>query len=424
MAKINDSLTKLKTSLQVVLGTSFAGWLIALYSLWHRQTLLNEGLSGPSFCTINTAINCDAVAMSDYSAFLGVPVATFGMIYYGILIILGSLAYFQIQDEKHEAAPGLVDLLFASSVFALLPTVALAAISVFAVKSVCIMCIGNYIANLVVAFFAFQARGSVAEAFGTKHLSAQRGLAVGVRSVSQATWIVLMVSLGGHLFIPKIFDTMSQGRGGFSDDIVKLAVQQTLSRETKNFTTEGFPGHGPVGALVTIVEFSDFECPHCAHSARTLPPLLQSYGDQIRTVYKNYPLDSACNPKMEGPGHPFACRAAKTGLCVFKNKGNDAFMAYRSEIFENQRTLTNDFIKNTALKSGMVDADLSKCVEDPATHDSLLVQVNEGIAAGIQGTPSIYVNGHLVETGPQPKILKALIDHEIESRSGTKPAGR
>jgi protein-disulfide isomerase len=119
---------------------------------------------------------------------------------------------------------------------------------------------------------------------------------------------------------------------------------------------------------------------------------------------------------MKNGGHDLACLAAKAGYCVFKIKGNDPFFEYKNKVFAHQPELTQERIRAYALEKGLSDAELDACLNDPATHQAIVDQVAQGTAAGVEGTPSIFVNGRMVDSGPNPLILKTIIDRELAGK--------
>jgi len=392
--------TTFRKALQILMGVALLGWLDALYSLWHREGLLSEGMAQKSFCNVSAVFNCDVVALSNYSAIGGIPTSVLGMFFYAVLIVVAIQTSFAASDRREKDATQGATILLLVSAFALVPTVALALVSVTVLKTLCLMCFVTYLINVVIAFVAWrtwrarpQSAASPSAAFSPPPTKAI------------ATAIVLA---GLHALAPAIART-SLGPG-IDDSMLNAIVQKHLAEPVRTFNTEGFPVRGPKDAPITVIEFSDFQCPHCARAAITLPEIIRGYGDKIRLIHKDYPLDSSCNPKMTSSGHAMACSAAKTGRCLFLAKGDEAFHLYAETVFSNQSKLNEEFLKRTALSHGIAEGELETCLKDYATHQAIVEQAQEGTAAGIQGTPSIYVNGRLVEYGVVPKVLKRVLE--------------
>jgi protein-disulfide isomerase len=102
--------------------------------------------------------------------------------------------------------------------------------------------------------------------------------------------------------------------------------------------------------------------------------------------------------------------AAKTGWCVYKAKGSETFFKFKSSAFEAQAELSPAKISSIAEGLGMDRAALDACVNDFNTQRVISDQVAEGKAAGIEGTPAIYINSKALEAGFIPKIFKAVMD--------------
>ena len=176
------------------------------------------------------------------------------------------------------------------------------------------------------------------------------------------------------------------------------------------------PVRGNANALVTIVEFSDFQCPYCKRVEPTLKALRDKYGDKIRLVWKNEPL----------PFHPRAEPAAEVALEARAEKGDAGFWAAHDKLFDIQPKLDDQDLENAAKDLGLdvqkVDAAMKthkwKSVLDDDTDESEDFQAS--------GTPHFFVNGRrLVGAQPQDKF-EAIIDEEIKKANdllskGVKP---
>ena len=405
------TLSSPKNALRAVLALSVVGWINALYILWHRQGLIAHGALERSFCNINATFNCDAIALSKYSTLLGVPNAALGMVFYALLTVGAIWTYFLLQDgedEKAAKASGLVQL---TAFVALFPTVGLGMLSSFELHTYCLMCLFSYLINILLYTVAHLARKSCLE-----NSKEKPALFAGLSVISSPLMIVSAIVVGLNLLAPALVNSAVGGDGSTLDDnTINLVLQSHQTSPAKTLSTENAPSYGAIDpkspAKVTIVEFSDMQCPYCAISAKTLPSIIRNYEKDVRVVYKNYPLDRSCNASMQNEGHRLSCLAAKSGWCVFVKKGNDAFFEYKITVFENQPKLTPEMIKEFAVtKGGVSKEELESCLADPQTHQAIVDQVSEGNAVGVNATPTLFVNGRKLETGANPKILKALLD--------------
>ena len=160
---------------------------------------------------------------------------------------------------------------------------------------------------------------------------------------------------------------------------------------------------GTPNAPVTIVEFSDFQCPFCQRVAPTLKQLKSTYGDKIRIVWKDFPLTAI---------HPEAFKAAEAGNCA-REQGK--FWEYHDRLFANQQTLQPDALKAHAVGRRHRRCRSSTRASTPSKYsDRVQEQVGVGTRLGINSTPAVFINGRQV-TGAQPyEVFAGIIDEELE----------
>jgi|GEM_PF-1083673 len=395
-----------KKSIRALLVTSVLGFVVALYTLWHHVSINNNALEAASFCNVSAYVNCDAVALSPYSAVLGYPVAGLLVIFYGVLFCLGAaLSFATAPSGKRNAtqesdARALRSSLFVLTTLAMLPTLLLAAISAFVLKLLCLLCLTSYVINAVLWVITWRLRSN------------DDGLSpLPPNSTRVPTALVALVLA----LSPLMIKGMVSG-SGIDDNVLRSVLSQHFSATPSTIATEGFPSIGPSDAKIVVVEYSDFQCPYCARASTVVPQVVRA-SPGTRFVFKNFPLDPSCNPTMQGRGHPLACVAAKTGHCLFKSKGNDAFFAYEKSVFAQQPSLSAPLIEKIALENGISLEELKVCIDSPETHASIVAQAEEAKAVGVTGTPAIYVNGRKLEYGPVAKVLKAVLARYSETSS-------
>jgi protein-disulfide isomerase len=192
-----------------------------------------------------------------------------------------------------------------------------------------------------------------------------------------------------------------------STDFEKM-IERNLEdwRDSKkfDFKIKGGAQTGNPSAAFEIVEFSDFQCPHCKRAAPSLHAFVSAHRDDVHFVFQNYPLDKSCNPR--GGAHELACQMARASLCALKqNKFEEA----EDWIFGHQDDLDNSscdkMIAELALDKGQMDS----CMKDQGTFDQLKAEIDRGNDANIEGTPSIFVNGKLLPGGFLIPVLEAAL---------------
>jgi predicted DsbA family dithiol-disulfide isomerase/Skp family chaperone for outer membrane proteins len=172
--------------------------------------------------------------------------------------------------------------------------------------------------------------------------------------------------------------------------------------------TAGFPTLGPASAPITIVEFSDFECPYCGGLFPTLKEIETKYADKIRVVYRQYPLTSL---------HPHAQKAAEASLCADEQK---RFWDFHDSLFGNQQDLTVDSLKRRAVELKLDAPAFNTCLDSGKHAETIKKDIVEGSRAGVSGTPAIFINGRLL-SGNQPYTsIAQVIEDELQRKSDAK----
>lgn len=162
------------------------------------------------------------------------------------------------------------------------------------------------------------------------------------------------------------------------------------------------PAFGPEDAPVTIVEFSDFECPFCARfRSETFDALAEQYDGQIRFVYRDFPLSSI---------HPDAQKAAEAAECA---DDQGMFWEMHDVIFANQSNMGVAALSGFAEDLELDMSDFDECLNNGKYADEVLADLQEGQTYGVTGTPTFFINGVRL-VGAQPlSAFQAIIDQEL-----------
>lgn len=161
---------------------------------------------------------------------------------------------------------------------------------------------------------------------------------------------------------------------------------------------------GPKDAKVTIVEFSDFECPYCALARPMLEGVVKQRKD-TRVCFQPFPLS----------GHAHAVPAAQAALFA-RDAGK--FWAMHDALFENQMSLNENFIKELVKKQGLDAAAFDKALKAGKYLDELTASKDLGKTAGVDSTPSIYFNGRKLTLAPNIEAVQAAVDDELDWSDG------
>jgi protein-disulfide isomerase len=142
--------------------------------------------------------------------------------------------------------------------------------------------------------------------------------------------------------------------------------------------------YGPAGAPVTLVEYGDYECPHCGRAYRVLQQVLQELGDDVCFVFRNFPLHEA---------HPHAQAAAEAAESVAVHGGEEAFWAMHDLLYENQDALQHDDLIEYAQAADVNPIDVADDLASDAMRERVRRDFRSGVRSGVNGTPTFFVNG-------------------------------
>jgi protein-disulfide isomerase len=190
--------------------------------------------------------------------------------------------------------------------------------------------------------------------------------------------------------------------------------QQLASSTVFKVPLEDSPSKGKADALVTLVEFTDFQCPFCARASATVKQLQEDYGDKLRVVIKHNAL----------PFHPRAKPAAIASMAAHEQ---GKFFEYHDKLFANQKALEDADLETYAKEVGLDMKRFKKSLADPKL--AAVVDRDQTLAMSFSagGTPSFFVNGRFFSGAQSMDYFKAVIDEELARaqmlvKEGVKPA--
>ena len=166
------------------------------------------------------------------------------------------------------------------------------------------------------------------------------------------------------------------------------------------------PARGDAEAPVTIVEWSDFECPYCKRVLPTLEQIFEEYPTEVRLVFRHFPLHAI---------HPNAQAAAEAAVCA---QDQGAFWALHDLMFEEQGALGVDDLKDKAERAGLDAEAFAGCMEAEDTPDRVEADRQAGILAGVNGTPALFVNGRPLAGAVAYEDLAGVVEDELERAGG------
>lgn len=193
------------------------------------------------------------------------------------------------------------------------------------------------------------------------------------------------------------------------DDRFGSAVRNVEARVAVPYDADD-PVRGAAEPLVTIVEFSDFQCPFCGQFAQTLDELVKAYPDDVRLVFKQFPL----------PMHPDAEIGARAAIAA---RAQDRFWAMHDRLFAQRHAMDEDDVVDHAVDLGLDKSSFSAALADPATAARVQADKAFGQARGVRGTPAFFINGRPFSGALPPDKLEAIIAEERDMAKAMIDAG-
>jgi protein-disulfide isomerase len=378
------------------------GLLIAGNIAWlHHQLAANPGST--SWCNINTDMSCDVVLTSEYAVLFGVPVGYWAILTYLVVI---AAAVVVLRTPSAARRRQMASALLAIAVWCVVYSLYLAYISFIELNTICVLCSGLYVVNLglLVATFILS---SVVRA-PARSQTDWHGRSRIVAGASAAAVLLL----GGVVGWKAI-----RGQQILTPEEIKVEDPAFFAwySQLPTVTTELPGGHskGQADAAVTVIEFSDFQCGHCANAYRSLKQVLPRFQNDVQVRFHHFPLNSACNPAVKSAGHQYACLAAQASECAAEQ---GRFWEYHDLLFDNQSQLDRDSLIGYAERVGIPRDTFLACLASEAPRQAIARDVAEGMRLGIESTPTFFLNGRTITGAPGAKNLNYVIQLERAAR--------
>ncbi len=386
--------TPKKTRIKLLLVNllSLAGFIVSGVLVKHYYEVRSGLANFKSFCNINSVVNCDIVAASPFAELVyGIPLASFAAGWFLALLALTLMAH--RMDWRKEA----LRLAFWFSAGGTLIGLGYLGVMLVKLRTFCMLCFAIDCTNVLSLVLL---------------ATLQETCAFDLSAMKKAQWRILLpvavvavaVSVFGFRSLDRIKLTNAE-----IDDLARSVINNPPLAVT---TGQDYPSVGPKSAVVTITEFSDFQCPVCKLGASTINTIFHRFPGQIRIEFRNFPIDPACNGMVDHKGHPAACEAAKVAICANQfGKFEEIYEAF----FENQGSLAPGVPTKIAEQNGIDPKKLEKCINSPETARAVEKDLQEAINLGIGGTPTFFVNGHRMESVHPIASWNRIVEYFVEN---------
>lgn len=415
-----------RTRIAVALILCLAGGALALVLLskHYGVPLLGEAV----LAACGEGGGCDIVSQSRYAVFLGVPLAAWGLFFYGSFLALLAPMLFGKDGEDEQTGLSLAFLLAALAVAI---DIVLFGLQLFAIKAFCRFCIGTYFVNLALVASLWPWRRPAGAVSFLSASGARRALA----AWAVATLWVASTAIAGNSALEsrqaKAADSIlgtpaliraphSAEKGAIQEELAAARAEakkwkDTLDDERKlqiylnqkakddfnnaevaKIDLSRAPSQGAEKAPISVVSYSDFMCPFCRDLSFALKNYLPTAGNQVKSYYKYFPLDAPCNPSVGQSVHPGACELALGGICA---EESGRFWEYHDKVFAQKwDRATREDVLRIGASVGLDPARLRSCLEASTTKGRLARDVEEAGRVGVGSTPTMFVNGRKLQT--------------------------
>ena len=199
----------------------------------------------------------------------------------------------------------------------------------------------------------------------------------------------------------------AERRNAFTEELrAKSNVQILIEPPRVDVTIPAdAPVRGPANAPVTIVEFSDYQCPYCKRAHSTVEQLVAQYPNDVRLIFLDYPL----------PSHTRAAPAAEAARCAHEQ---GKYWEYQNNLMTVSGDLSDDDLKKRATDLGLDATKFGACLTSDKHVATVQAGFEEGARAGVTGTPTFFVNGRMLVGAKPIEQFKAIIDEEIKRAGG------
>ena len=350
----------------VIVGVCLVGLGVAVeLTRIHYESHTNPEFK--SICAINEALNCETVARSPWSVFAGLPISVWGIFAYLLFAALGVYGLI-----RRTTLSGFYMTAFS---FALAASAALAYIAVAFINSICLFCTTLYVVNT--ALFLL----------GIVQLRLEK-----TTPVSAVIRDFIHVVSNPRFFAPVafVFAVVIVFTFALLPTYWLTSRYENLPKMASGVTEDGAWWIGAKTPKVTIMEFTDYECPFCRRAHYQTRMMLARYRNDVRLVHRHMPMDIKCNEYMKTPYHERSCEFAAAAECAGEQgkfwQMNDALFGIQDNMSAAQVDL-DELIDKLALNVEQYE----KCLSSAKVAQTIGADIDEGTRRQLPGTPTYFI---------------------------------
>lgn len=332
----------------------------------------------PSFCSINSFIDCDGAARTPYSQLLGVPLSLWGVLMYLFLLFIFYVP--ELKQSKYlkflevfknpDSYAALLSILYSAG------SLVMAGISLFVIHEICILCCVTYLINFIL-IFTTRTKNSIKQ----NVITAFNDFKDALKEPKYLISFALICILGAGALT---YTTLSNK---MTPQVVKMQeYKQILAYKKNDFKVSGNVLGDPKAKII-INEYTDYECPFCSISNSMFHKLVSEL-DNVLVIHHNYPLDRSCNPYLTVDIHQHSCMMSRYALAA-KNQGK--FWDMSSALFENQENITEARVIELARELGLNIDKLRSDAESEKIKQEIQTEILNAHKNKIQATPTFMI---------------------------------
>ncbi|OFZ83934.1 MAG: hypothetical protein A3K03_01120 [Bdellovibrionales bacterium RIFOXYD1_FULL_44_7] len=345
-----------------------------------------------SFCNIGETVNCDAVAASPYAELIaGLPLSGFALAWFAALFFVALIArnvYWRRESIR---------VAFLISGTGLVCSVAFFAVMISVLKTFCLLCLVTDVVNISSFLIVLSLKPEW----------------IKVHKPDWKKWKIMIGAVAGCLLVTIATLKLSAETPYKATEINDAANRVWAAPVLPVDDGQALPSIGPKDAPVTIVEFSDFQCPFCRNGALIVNSIMQKYPGKIRLIFRNFPLDPSCNRNVTSGGHSAACESAKSVFCGFRQ---NKFQPVYEALFDRQNEIAPGRAISIALEAGAEDSALKACLDSTETELAINADIEEAIRLGVHSTPTFFINGKKLEGAYPVQVWSKIIDKILQNK--------